>query len=76
MTDGELAATLACVDGIERAIRRHLGTTAGQAWEQQRGQVASRHVIGLRRSLQNWQDTRARIAAQQVEETHGQAHEL
>jgi len=64
--DVQLAASLDAAAGTERAIRQHLGVTLGQAAEQARGQVAYRHAVALRKSLEDWIATRAFMAAQKA----------
>ena len=63
MDDARLQAALAAAADTERAVRYHLRMTQGQAGEQARGQVVYRHAVALRRSLEEWIDTRAFIAA-------------
>ena len=65
MDDARLAESIDAAAETERAIRFHLEQTRGQAAEQARGQVAYRHAVALRKSLEEWIETRAFIAAQQ-----------
>jgi hypothetical protein len=62
--EARLACALAAALETERAVRHHL-TLADSASEQARGQVAYRHVVALRRSLEDWLETRAYRATQQ-----------
>jgi len=52
--DIQLAAALASAASTERAIRFHLERARGQGFEQQRGQVAYRNAVGLRKALEDW----------------------
>jgi len=63
--DARLQASLSAAAETERAVRHHLHVTPGQAAEQARGQAAYRHAVALRKSLEDWIETRAFIAAQQ-----------
>ena len=65
MDDARLAESLDDATLTERAIRHHLSVTQGQAGEQVRGQAAYRHAVALRKSLEDWIETRAFMAAQQ-----------
>ena len=65
MDDARLAESLDAAANTERAVRYHLSVTQGNAAEQARGQVAYRHAVALRKSLEDWQETRAFLAAQQ-----------
>lgn len=69
MTDDRLTSSLAAAAETERAVRHHLDQTPGQAAEQARGQVAYRHAVALRKSLEDWIETRTYRAAQQEQET-------
>lgn len=71
MDEARLAESLDDATMTERAIRHHLSVTQGNAAEQARGQVAYRHAVALRKSLEDWIETRAFIAAQQ-ENQHGE----
>jgi hypothetical protein len=63
--DARLAESLDDAALTERAIRHHLSVTQGNAAEQARGQVAYRHAVALRKSLEDWVETRTFKAAQQ-----------
>lgn len=65
MDDGRLHMSLDSAAETERAIRHHLSVTRGDAAEQARGQMAYRHVVALRKSLEDWVETRTFTAAQQ-----------
>lgn len=65
MDDARLAESLDGALETERAVRHHLGVTQGNAAEQARGQMAFRHAVALRKSLEDWIETRAYMAAQQ-----------
>jgi hypothetical protein len=62
--DARLLAALAAAAETERAARHHVEVTQGNAAEQARGQIAFRHAVALRKSLEDWIETRAFIAAQ------------
>ena len=66
MDDVRLAAALASAAETERAIRFHLEQARGQAFEQQRGQVAYRNAVGLRKALEDWISMREYRAAHRV----------
>lgn len=66
MDETRLRASLEAAADTERAVRHHLRVTSGDAAEQARGQVAYRHVVALRKSLEDWIETRAFIAAQET----------
>jgi hypothetical protein len=68
LTDVRLAEALAAAAETERAVRFHLSMFHGAA-EQARGQVAYRHAVALRKSLEDWTETRAYRAAQEQQET-------
>jgi len=64
LDDARLHAALAAAADTERAVRYHLETARGMAFEQQRGQVAYRNAVGLRKALEDWismREERARI---------------
>jgi hypothetical protein len=63
--DAQLRAALATVSEFERATRQHVRSTTGQAAEQVRGQASYRHAVALRKSLEDWIETRTFRAAQQ-----------
>jgi hypothetical protein len=63
--DARLKAAIEAAAETERAVRHHLSMTQGQAGEQARGQVAYRHAVALRKSLEDWVETRTFKAAQQ-----------
>ncbi len=63
--DARLRALLESAAETERAVRHHLGVMRGDAAEQARGQTAYRHAVALRKSLEDWIETRAFVAAQQ-----------
>lgn len=65
LDDARLHVSLASAAETERAVRHHLSLTAGDAAEQARGQAAYRHAVALRKSLEDWIETRAFVAAQQ-----------
>ena len=65
MDDARLAESLDDAALTERAIRYHLSVTQGNVTEQARGQVAYRHAVALRKSLEDWVETRAYVGAQQ-----------
>lgn len=65
MDDARLQAALRAAAETERGVRHHLEMTRGQAAEQARGQVAYRHAVALRKSLEDWIETRSFIAAHQ-----------
>jgi hypothetical protein len=65
--DARLRAALTAAAETERAIRHHLTVTRDQAAEQVRGQAAYRHAVAVRKSLEDWIETRAYKAAQEQE---------
>jgi hypothetical protein len=62
--DARLLAALASTAETERAVRHHLEVTQGNVAEQARGQIAFRHAVALRKSLEDWIETRAFVGAQ------------
>jgi hypothetical protein len=60
--NARLAESTDAAAEIERAVRYHLASTQGNVAEQARGQVAYRHAVALRKSLEEWIVTRAFIA--------------
>lgn len=60
--DTRLSAALASAAEIERAVRFHVEHVESPA-EQARGWVAYRSVVGLRKALENWIETRMFRAA-------------
>lgn len=65
MDDARLRASMEASAETERAVRHHLSVTTGDAAEQARGRMAYRHAVALRKSLEDWIETRAFVAAQQ-----------
>lgn len=65
MDDARLRASLDAAAETERGIRHHLSVTQGDAAEQARGQMAYRHAVALRKSLEDWVETRTFVAASQ-----------
>ncbi len=64
MSDARLAVSLTAAAETERAVRYHLERTPGQAAEQARGQVAYRHAVALRKSLEDWIETREFLSSE------------
>lgn len=67
MDDGRLRTALSAAAETERAVRYHLDATRGQAAEQARGLAAYRYAVALRKSLEDWIETRTYKAAQEQE---------
>lgn len=65
LDDARLARAITAAAETERAVRYHLSVVGAIASEQARGQVAYRHAVALRKSLEDWRETRTFIATQQ-----------
>jgi len=63
--DTDLAAALAFASATERAIKFHLDTEESPL-EQHHGLTAYRNVVGLRKALDSWVETRKARHAQGV----------
>lgn len=64
LTDKRLDEAIGQVVEIERDVRQQLILAHENASEQLRGQVAQRHLIGLRNALEAWRDTRVFVRRQ------------
>ena len=64
LSDERLAAALAHARELEGQVREHVLDARDRAFELARGQAAYRHVVALRKSLEEWSTTRAQQARQ------------